>query len=138
MVQIGLAALWATAIMLFSIAAAARGRWPERAGAAAAMISWLVSLFIVQKFQVWDGPHLDLLAADLFLFISLSLIGIFSSRLWPLVAGGFQLCGVGLDFAYLVQPHVWNAAYYIGIEITSWMVLLAMTAGLVLAWRHTG
>ena len=138
MVQIGFIAIWAIAILVMAVASGIRGEWPERAGVTAALVAWLTSVLVGQLSHTWTAPLSGVFGVDILLLISLFVIGATSSKLWPLLACGFQLCEVCLHVAFWLQPSLWSYAYYVGLQITSCAVLLAIGVGVAHSFRSTG
>lgn len=105
-----------------------RGGWPERAGAAA-MIMAAALTAVAQDRPNWLEPQIGILAVDLGLFVALTAIALTSDRWWPLWAAGFQLVGVFIHLATIIDPVVLPHAYYRALSIYTYPVILALAIG---------
>ncbi len=139
MVQVAVTAGWFFSLACVIYAAALFGEWQEKTIAVAMIFAWLASLILLQATQTWVGPHVGLFIIDLILFLLTASVGLLSSKTWPLVACGFELCAVCLHLAFWAQPRVLSSAYFVALQITSFAVLFSTAFGTFQMWlsrRH--
>ena len=135
MAQLAFAAFWVASIFSLVTAAMLYGAWPERVAAVLSLMAWLGCLLVIQLSQAWVGPNAGLLIIDFCLFLAFLAIGFKSEKVWPLIACGFQLCGVCLHIAYWAKPQLLSYAYFVAMQITSCAVLAAIGVGVFQAYR---
>ncbi len=105
-----------------------RGGAPERLAAAVVGVDWLATPLLEGR----DAYHhlqtaifaLDGTAAAILLAIALR-----SDRYWPLWLAAFQILELLMHVAMVADHHVSALAYYVGMEIASYLMLAALAAG---------
>jgi hypothetical protein len=121
---------WMALLALLVLGAWRRGDHAAQLATAACVAAWLASL-LLQDRRDWLGPQWGMFAVDAALFAALLAIGLRSDRLWTLFAAGFQLLAVSLHLAFALARHVWSPAYFVGLQVSSYLVLAAIAVGVL-------
>ena len=100
----------------------------ERIAVMAAFLAAAATPFAQDKPRLLE-PQYGVLAVDAALLLALTAVALKSDRYWPLWAAGFQLLGVVIHIARIVDPIVLPHAYYRGLSIYSYMVLAVLAYG---------
>jgi hypothetical protein len=111
-----------------------KGGWPERIVGAASLVAWVTSLAVLNRRQ-WLDPQLGVLTIDCIYLALLFFLSFTWHRIWLLFATAFQLLGVVIHIASLVDPGVRTLAYLRGLTIWSYLLLLALAVGTWIAMR---
>ena len=105
-----------------------RGGGPERLAAALILSDWLTSPFL-QSHDAFHHAQIAIFALDALLAAALVTIALRANRYWPLWAAAFQILEILIHVAMLVDHHVRPRAYFIGMEVTSYLILMALVVG---------
>ena len=109
-----------------------RGERPERMAAAILMANWLGTPWLETPDTYHSLQSLmfftDATTATLLLALALA-----SNRFWPMWVTAFQALELLMHIAMAVDRHVHARAYFIGMEITSYLILAALAVGV---WRE--
>lgn len=100
------------------------GKW-EWAGAAAMIVASAINPF-AQDRPNWLEPQYGILMLDAALFLALTLIALRSDRWWPILSAGFQLLGLMIHLGMIMDSALLPHAYYRGLSIYSYMVILPL------------
>lgn len=126
--------LLALTAIAFSLSLGGR---PERQGGLIIAIMLLLTIIgqglFAKHFHTVDPVSL---AQDLFAFISFSLIGIYSKRIWPLWAAAFQLLSVGAHFVRALEIPVRPIVYAWMKSGPTWAVLVLLIGGTIISRRR--
>ena len=107
-----------------------RGGKPERLAAALILADWVLSPALVIN-DTYNHMQIAVFAIDGLLMFALISIALRSDRFWPLWATAFQLLELLMHIAMLVDHTVRPRAYYVGMEISSYLILASLALG---AW----
>lgn len=129
---------WTIAILLVSAFALWRGGAIERLVAVANLVAWIATM-VVQDRLAWIDPlnwvntqwgvfAVDALFASLLLYLAMT-----RPQTWLLFAAAFQIIGMAIHLAMLVDDGFRARVYLEGLIIWSYLVLAALGAG---AWVH--
>lgn len=124
--QIGMAAVIATTVLAFW-----RGGRTEAAGATVVLVAWIITPF-TQDLNIRLGPQLGILTVDAVLLAFLVTLALRSRRYWPLWAAGFHALGTVMHLGAMADPEVVTWAYLTGLFISSYLLLGAIVAGVLL------
>ncbi len=102
----------------------------ERLAALLILLDWMVSLLVASH----DFNHAQsaVFTIDGLLAVALVWIATRTRRFWPLWAAAFQIFELLMHLSMLVDHHVQPRAYFIGIEISSYLILVALVLGAAL------
>lgn len=120
--------IWLVALALTCGFAFWRGELPERLGALACVVGWLISV-VVYNYRNWVDPQWAVLVVDLALLTVLVWLTLTVDRVWLLFASAFQLLGVVIHIALMVDRNVSGLPYVRGLVIWSYLVLSALAVG---------
>jgi len=111
-----------------------QGRGPERLGGAALLADWLATPLLL---KLGDPHHMQaaVFAADSAVAALLLSLAIFKNRFWPLWASAFQILELLMHLARLLDHQVGPRSYFIGMEISSYLILVALAVG---TWLEGG
>lgn len=118
------------ALVISTGVAAWRGRWPERAAAAAMALAWLATTVLHDATQLY-GPQVLIMAIDVALLAVLLSIALTSDRWWPMWAAAFHGLSVVLALAMMADPKVWARAGFIAASVFGYLTMLALFVGAV-------
>jgi hypothetical protein len=107
-----------------------RGGRPERLAAILVALDWFATPFF-ENHDAFKHPQFAVLALDGAVMVALLCIALTSDRYWPLWVTAFQLFELLMHVAMATDHRVRPRAYYIGIEIGSYLMLAALALG---AW----
>ena len=110
-----------------------RGGWPERATAAALLVSWVLTLLL--RDRSWSHPQWAAFVIDLAFGAFILALALKSDRYWPLWAAGFHLLAIATHFARQIDPTLGNWAYVTANVIWTYLVLGALAVGVTGAAR---
>jgi hypothetical protein len=105
-----------------------RGGGAERLAASLLLVDWLAT----PLFQVYGAParvQHPILVMDTIVAAALFVIAMMSNRFWPMWMTAFQALELLMHVAMLLDQKVHARAYFVGIEISSYLILLALLAG---------
>ena len=105
-----------------------RGGGAERLAAVLILVDWFVTP-LIQGQQSFAHTQMGVFLLDGILTLGLLVIALRADRFWPMWVVAFQALELLMHVAMLVDRHVHARAYFIGIEITSYMILLALVIG---------
>ncbi len=111
-----------------------KGDEPERVGGGAYAIGALASLLLQDDSQLY-GPQWGLMIVETVMLVAWAALAWKSRRSWPIWASALQ--------AVVVMSHVLTtadarppiAAFYAVVNLASYGILLALTLGVLRAWR---
>lgn len=130
MLQIIFVVFWGIFLTITSIAAKFRGGWAEKLAAIVSVIGWIGSYFVVTYgSNNFAGPDNGLFAIDVILLFFFAFIATKSRKIWPLVTTGFQLCSIAIHIASYAHPVLFNAPYFVSLQLTSSAVILTIGFG---------
>jgi hypothetical protein len=109
-----------------------KGAATERLAAVAVFAAWMGTP-LLQHLADPRRLQFTVFVVDGALTATLLAIALASSRFWPLWGAAFQLLELLTHVAMLVDHKVHPRAYFIGMEIWSYMVLAALAVGV---WRE--
>jgi hypothetical protein len=109
-----------------------RGGRPERLAAVLIFLDWEISP-VLGNHDAFKHAQIGIFALDGVLALALLLISLSTNRIWPLWVAAFQILEILMHAAMLIDPHVRARAYYIGMEIWSYLMLFALALG---TWRE--
>jgi hypothetical protein len=104
------------------------GGKPERVAGALILVDWIASPLLASG-DAFHHTQLAIFMMDSVLTLVLLFIAMSSKRFWPLWVAAFQVLEVLIHIAMLVDHGVRPRAYFIGIEISSYLILLALAIG---------
>jgi len=110
-----------------------KGGRAERWGAAMTFAAWMITP-LAQNHHDLHKAQFGVLVVDLLYCASLLALALRSSKFWPLWAAGFYLLEVLMHVDMLVDTQVKARAYFVGMEIFSYLSLFALGYG---AWRES-
>lgn len=121
---------WASLLVLLLTAAAAawRGGWPERLGAAAMVLAWAATAVVYNSIQL-RGFQAGPMLVDLVLLLALLYVALRSDRWWPMWACAFQALNVVLHFALAADHVLWRWAAWLASSCFSYLAMLALLVG---------
>jgi hypothetical protein len=105
-----------------------RGGRAERLAASLLLIDWLATPLL----QVYGAPgrvQHPILVMDATVAAALFVIAMVSNRFWPMWMTAFQALELLMHLAMLLDHKVHARAYFVGMEISSYLILLALLAG---------
>lgn len=105
-----------------------KGGYPEKVVGAASFLAWLVSLALMNR-QRWLDPQFGVLGVDCLYLVLLLVLTLRTTRIWLLFATAFQLLGLVIHVASLIDPGVRTLAYLRGLTIWSYLVLFSLVVG---------
>ncbi len=126
--------VWTVLMIGVTVFAFWRGGWPERT-VAVGMIADSVASGILQDRHNWATTQWGDLAVDVAYLLLLVWVALKSDRLWPLWAAAFQLVGVVIYLARIVDMKVGALAPFTAVVIWSYLVLLSVVVGTWQRWR---
>lgn len=103
------------------------GRW-ERQGAGVMVVGCLAS-GLVQDREHMLGPQYGYLIVDIIMFAGFTVVALRSRLWWATWTAGFQLFGVCIHVAMIVDHKVTVYAYYLGIGLYTYLLLIALMTG---------
>ncbi|HJV41698.1 hypothetical protein [Caulobacter sp.] len=121
---------WASLVaLLVTVGAAAwRGAWPERFGAAAMVVAWVASALVYNSILL-RGFQVAPMLVDLALTLALLYVALRSDRWWPMWACAFQALNVVLHFALAADDVLWRWAAWLASSCFSYLAMLALLCG---------
>lgn len=129
-----IAHLMFTAVMAFMVVAAAwRGRTPERLAALACLGAAALTAFV--RNPAVDGIQVWVLLTDALLCAALLGLALGFDRKWLRFAAAFQFAALVLHAGRLVTPDLPQRAYAIGMSLFSYLVLVMVIWGSLTARR---
>jgi hypothetical protein len=121
------------AVTAVSVYACWRGGGAERLGGIVTFLDWMLTP-LAEKLTGIRDVELGVLAIDALFLVVLLSIAFKSSRFWPLFAAGFYVLEVLMHMAMAVDAKVGARAYFVGMEIFSYLTLAALAVGV---WFET-
>lgn len=112
-----------------AIAMALGGR-PEKIGAVAVWLAWLLSVLTEER-SVFVDPQYAWIFIDGALFVALGWLALRSGRRWPTYAAACQALMLGTHAAMMFDLALRSYAYLTTIAIWSLGVLVALVAGVL-------
>jgi hypothetical protein len=105
-----------------------RGGAPERIVASICFLDWTLTPILQ---HVSDRAHFEVsvFAVDSLVLGALLSIALTKDRFWPLWATAFQLLELLIHVAMLIDHRVSARAYFIGTELASYLILVALALG---------
>jgi hypothetical protein len=105
-----------------------RGQATERWGAGLTFAAWTLTPLLQDISRLRD-VQLEIFAVDVVYMLGLLVLALRSRRYWPLGAVAFMILEVIMHVAMLVDHQVRARAYFIGMEIWSYLALAALAVG---------
>ena len=105
-----------------------RGGGPERLAAALIFTAWCATP-LVQNHDALRHAQYAVFALDGVLTLALLGVALANDRFWPIWVTAFQLLELLMHAAMLIDHGVRPRAYWIGMEIWSYLVLVALLVG---------
>lgn len=110
-----------------------RGEKPERLAAAAMVVAWIGTSFVLdRRFKDVQWATLGVDVALLAVLVGLSLA---YRRRWLLAASGFHLLGVATHGALIIDPHVQAAPYIVALGVWSCATVACLAVGMAALTR---
>jgi hypothetical protein len=128
--------VWYLATLLSCGFAILKGGAPERSAAIACALASLVTPLLLNT-KDWFDPQWGVLVVDLALLGALVALALATNRVWLLFASAFQLLGVVIHVAIMVDHGVAPLPYRRGLVIWSYLTLMALGVGTWGAWRES-
>ncbi len=124
-------------VMMFAVSGFAlwRGGKPERMVAISNVLAWFLTP-IAQNHQDLFDPQWGMLGVDVAFLAVLLGMALRYDRVWLLFATAFQLLGVVIHLAIVVDPSLRSLVYLRGLVIWSYMVLASLAAGSLAAAKR--
>ena len=131
--EVCLALLFNTTLLLVCGYAAVRGGYPERVGAAVNMTASLVTTALRLLDVGFFAPaEVFILLIDFAVAGSFFWLGVTTIRFWPIWAAGFALADLFMSVCGALLPHVPLFAYHTGLGVYAYLALGALVLG---TWR---
>jgi hypothetical protein len=127
--------VWTLAIVLVSGFALWRGARAERVIALSNLGAWGASLLLENRHN-WLDPQWGVLLVDLAFLAVLLAFALRNAANWLLFAAAFQLLSVVTHMAIMVDGGVRARAYFQGLAIWSYLVLISLGVGVWVRWRQ--
>lgn len=127
--------IWASSLLLVSIFAIWRGGAVERIVAVGNLAAYAATILVEDTRNFFD-PQIGIMAVDVGFLILLLVLACRTNRSWLLFAAAFQLLAVVIHIAIMAQPNVRSLAYFRGLIIWSYLILLSMGVGTWLEARN--
>jgi hypothetical protein len=124
--------IWILSLFGSAIFALWKGGRPEKVAGAGSLLAWVISLALMNR-QKWLDPQFGVLGVDCIYLAVLLVMALKTTRTWLLFATAFQLLGVVIHLASLIDPGVRTLAYLRGLTIWSYLVLFSLVLG---TWAH--
>jgi hypothetical protein len=105
-----------------------RGGKAEKSAGALLLLDWYATPILENQHDL-SHAQVSIFALDAVVAIVLFLIALRSNRFWPLWVSAFQILELVMHLAMLVDHRVRPIAYFIGVEISSYLILLALAIG---------
>jgi hypothetical protein len=105
-----------------------RGGRTERGVAALILVDWFVSP-ILQSQESFKDVQYGVFVLDGMITLTLLGVALRSDRYWPLWVTGLQILELLMHAAMGIDHHIRPRAYFVGIEISSYFILLSLVAG---------
>ena len=105
-----------------------RGGKPERIAAVLLLFDWL-STPLLQGHDAYRHAEMPIFLMDGVVSAALILIALSTNRYWPMWAAAFQILEVLMHVAMLIDHKVRPRAYFIGMEISSYLIIFALALG---------
>lgn len=107
-----------------------RGGWPEKLAGALLFVNWMATP-ILQHYADRTQFEVAVFILDGALTLVLLAVALFGDRFWPLWASAFQILELLMHVAMLADPRVGGRAYFIGMEVASYLILVALAIGVL-------
>jgi hypothetical protein len=105
-----------------------RGGRTERWAAVFTALAWALTPWIEDRARI-AGLQVGVFIIDAAYLCALLALALWSDRYWPMAAAGLQIIEVLMHFAMLIDPKVYARAYFVGVEISSYLVLAVLAVG---------
>lgn len=112
-----------------------KGDEPERIGGGAYVLAWFASL-LIQSDGAVRGTQWGLMGIDLIMLAVFAGLAWKARRAWPVWAAALQSLIVMSHVLTLVDFRPPLAAFYAVINLASFGILIALTLGVLRAWRE--
>ena len=120
--------IWLVLMAAVSALALWRGGEPERVAAVGVLVAWFLTPLAQVPIDLYD-PQWGMLAVDTAFLGLLLTLALRSNRIWLLFAAAFQLLGVVIHMAIVVDPSLRSLVYMRGLVIWSYLVLASLAVG---------
>lgn len=111
-----------------------KGDEPERVGGGVYALGALASLLLQDDARLY-GPQWSLMVLDVVLLAAYAALAWKSRRSWPVWAGALQSLIVMIHVMTVVDVRPPLFAFYAMINLAAYGILLALTLGVIQAWR---
>jgi hypothetical protein len=113
-----------------------RGGKPERLAAGLILLDWMITPLLQNQGNL---THIQIsnFCLDGALTLALGGIALSSNRFWPIWVTAFQILELLMHVAMLADHRVRPIAYFIGTELASYLILLALVIGTWLEGPHS-
>lgn len=111
-----------------------KGDEPERVGGGAYAIGALASLLLQNDSQLY-GAQWGLMTVEAVMLAAYAALAWKSRRSWPIWASALQAVVVMSHVLTTADPRPPIAAFYAVVNLASYGILLALTLGVLRAWR---
>lgn len=129
-IQTALQQIWTLCLLTAAGLAYWRGGQVEKRAATACLLASFLSP-LAQNQRDWVSPQWAMFAVDAAFLAVLIWLAVTSRRIWPLFAAGFEMVGVVVHLAIVVDHQVRALTYHRGLVIFSYLVLIALAVGAV-------
>ena len=111
-----------------------KGDEPERVGGGAYALGALAAILLQDDSQLY-GPQWGLVVVESIMLAAYAALAWKSRRSWPIWAGALQSIVVMSHLLPLADGRPPIAAFYAVVNLASYGILLALTVGVIRAWR---
>ncbi len=105
-----------------------KGGTPERWASGLILFTWLATPVVQDRINLSQIQY-SVFIMDSVLTAALLAIAATSNRYWPLWVAAFQILEILMHVAMLIDHKVHARAYFVGIEILSYLILAALAVG---------
>ena len=105
-----------------------RGGAPERWAALLIVSDWVLTP-LIGNHDAFRHAQTNVFVMDGGLALALLCMALYTDRFWPIWVTAFQILELLMHAAMLIDHRVGARAYFVGIEISSYLMLFALAAG---------
>ena len=127
--------VWVVSRLAVSAFALWRGGAGERIVAVSNLVAYAATI-LFQDMRNFFDPQVGIMGVDIAFLALLLALAARTNRSWLLFAAAFQLLAVVIHIAIAADADVRSLAYFRGLIIWSYLILLSMAAGTWLEWRR--
>lgn len=127
--------IWVASLLAVSAFALWRGGAVERIVAVGNLVAYAATILFQDMHNFFD-PQVGIMGVDIAFLVLLLALAVRTNRTWLLFAAAFQLLAVVIHIAIAADPDVRSLAYFRGLIIWSYLILLSMAVGAWLEMRR--